>query len=119
MKTLDQIQIILSDLLDIEPDTITPETYIVRDLGAESIDLLELVVLLESKFNIKIDDNKVFLTRLRAYIMDAENQGKDVVDHLTKELPFLGLERIHEILEDIEAGPVLKIIDVICYIEWA
>ena len=119
MDTLTELKKILSELLDIEDHEITQETYLVRELGAESIDMMELAVLMDSTFNINVDDNEVFLTRLRPYILEAEKQGKEVPRFLKEKLPFLTEERIKELLKDIEFGPAIKIKDLVSYIEWA
>ncbi len=119
MDTLTELKKILSELLDIEDHEITPETYLVRELGAESIDMMELAVLMDSTFNINVDDNEVFLTRLRPYIIEAEKLEKEVPLFLKEKLPFLEEDRIKELLKDIEFGPAIKIKDLMSYIEWA
>ena len=50
---------ILVDSLGAEEDEVTLEATLVDDLGAESIDLLEIVFNLEKKFDIKIDRNEL------------------------------------------------------------
>lgn len=118
MEILAGIKEILADILDIEEREITPETYMVRELGAESIDLLELAVLLNSRFSIEVNDDEVFLSRLRFYVTEAEEQGKDLVQYLQERLPFLSTGRIEEIIADLEGGPTLKVKDISGYIEW-
>ncbi len=108
----------IADILDIDDQEITSETYIVRDLGAESIDLLELAVSLNSRFNVDVNDGEIFLTRLREYVTEAEDNAKDVVQHLVEMLPFLAEGRIKEIVTDLEGGPTLKVRDLVSYIEW-
>ncbi len=119
MTILSELQRLLTDLLDIEDFEITPETYLIRDLGAESIDLMELAVLLDATFNINVDDNEVFLTRLRSYVMEAEKQEIDTTTYIKEKMPFLTEERIAEFLKDMEFGPAIKIKDLIRYVEWA
>jgi len=108
----------LTEILDVEAEEITPETYLVRDLDAESIDLLELAVALNSRFGVKVDDDQVFLKNLRLCIDEAARNGGDVGGRISREFPFLGRERIEEILSDIEGGPVLKIKDIASYVAW-
>lgn len=50
---------ILVDSLGVEEDEVTAEATLVDDLGAESIDLLEIVFNLEKQFDIKIDRNEL------------------------------------------------------------
>lgn len=118
MEIFDGIKEMIADILDIDDQEITPETYIVRDLGAESIDLLELAVSLNSRFKVDVNDGEIFLTRLREYVTEAEDKAKDVVQHLKGMLPFLAEGRIVEIVGDLEGGPTLKVRDLVGYIEW-
>jgi len=118
MESLDGVREILADILDIEEQEITAETYIIRELGAESIDLLELAISLNARFRVEVNEGEIFLARLREYITEAEEQKKDIVQHLAVKLPFLKKNRIHEILADLEGGPTLKVKDLVSYIEW-
>jgi acyl carrier protein len=117
MDVLGEIRESLTEILDLENDDITPETYIVRDLDAESIDLLELSVALNSRFKVEINDDQVFLRTLRVCLNKTNGNGGRV-EGVSKEFPFLSKERIGEILADLEGGPVLKVKDLIAYIQW-
>lgn len=44
----------IAEVLDIEQNTITPETKFVEDLGADSLDILEIIMGIEEEFGIKI-----------------------------------------------------------------
>ncbi|MBW2660768.1 MAG: acyl carrier protein [Deltaproteobacteria bacterium] len=118
MDIFGNIKKILGELLDIEEKEIMPETYIVRDLGAESIDFLELAVALNSRFKIEIDDDEIFLRKLRVYLTEAEQEKRDVLLYLAGKFPFLSEERIKEITADLDGGPVLKVKDLISYVFW-
>ena len=48
---------IVSDQLGVEKDKITPETSFINDLGADSLDTVELVMELEEEFDIDIPDD--------------------------------------------------------------
>ena len=116
MDIFNAIKEALCDILDIDGDDITPETYIIRDLDAESIDLLELGVVLNSKFNININDDEIFLGSMRMHIEDLSVKGGKADSFLKERYPYLTLQRINEILNDLESGPVLKIKDIMSYV---
>ena len=48
----DKIKEILSSQFDVDADSITQETDIVDDLGADSLDLVDMLMSLEDEFNI-------------------------------------------------------------------
>lgn len=47
---------IIADKLGIEKETITPEAHVIDDLGADSLDVVEMVMALEEAFDIEIPD---------------------------------------------------------------
>lgn len=49
---LDKVKEILSSQFDVDAASITPETDIVDDLGADSLDLVDMLMSLEDEFNI-------------------------------------------------------------------
>lgn len=117
MDILEEITEILTEILDIENHNITPETYLIRELGAESIDLLELAVAINSRFNIDVNDDEIFLRKLRQYITKAGQQNKDILQYLAEKIPFLMRKRLEDIITDLEGGPTLKVKDLIAYVE--
>lgn len=118
MDILEEITEILAEILDIENHNISPETYLIRELGAESIDLLELAVVINSGFNIDVNDDEIFLRKLRQYVTEAKQQNNDLLRYLVEKLPFLSRKRLENIIADLEGGPTLKVKDLISYIEW-
>ena len=118
MDVLAELKKILEGLLDLEDREITPESLLVQDLGAESIDLLELAVTVNSRFKIAVKDDEIFLTRFRLYSREAEQQGKDAINYLAGRYPFLDEDRIAEIMAHIKEGPQLKIKDLISYVTY-
>ncbi|MBU2521737.1 MAG: hypothetical protein KKD50_05860 [Proteobacteria bacterium] len=117
MDILEEITKILSDILDIDDRNISPETYLIRELGAESIDLLELAVALNSRFKIDVNDDEIFLRKLRQYITKAGQQNKDILQYLAEKIPFLTRKRLEDIITDLEGGPTLKVKDLAAYVE--
>ena len=58
--TFSKIQEALATQFEVEPGTITRETDIVNDLGADSLDLVELIMTLEDEYGISITDESVY-----------------------------------------------------------
>ena len=48
----EKVKAILSNQFDIDADSITPDTDLVDDLGADSLDLVDMLMSLEDEFNI-------------------------------------------------------------------
>ena len=48
----------ISDILGVETDDITMESSFVDDLGADSLDIVELIMALEEEFEIEIPDEE-------------------------------------------------------------
>ena len=48
---------LLIDKLEIEPDLIKPEAQLANDLGINSLELADLVLFCEDKYDIEIDDD--------------------------------------------------------------
>ncbi|MEX2216241.1 MAG: acyl carrier protein [Phycisphaeraceae bacterium] len=55
-----KVQGVLVDALGVDDEDVTPQAKLVRDLGAESIDFLDIVFRLEKAFSIKIDQKEMF-----------------------------------------------------------
>ncbi len=58
---LDTLRNILETQLDVDPASITEETNIVEDLGADSLDIVELMMSVEEEFQITISDSDAHL----------------------------------------------------------
>jgi acyl carrier protein len=114
----DQIRDILADLLDMETGQIAPESYLVRDLGMESIDFLELAVALNQRFKVPVHDDTIFLRNLRLHIAQAREAGRAVLERLKGDFGFLSNERLEQILADLDAGPAIQVQDLMGYIRW-
>ena len=59
-EVFSKIQQVLSGALGVEKDEIRPEASLVRDLGAESIDFIDIIFRLEKTFDIKIPSGELF-----------------------------------------------------------
>lgn len=56
--TVDKIKELLANQLNIKSDTIKPESKIIEDLGADSLDVVELLMTLEDEFGVAVSDEE-------------------------------------------------------------
>lgn len=59
-EVLQKVQETLVDALGVDDDEVTPEATLIGDLGAESIDFLDIVFRLEKNFDIRIPRGELF-----------------------------------------------------------
>jgi len=55
-ELLERLKEIIIDRLDVEEEQIVPEASFVEDLGADSLDIVELIMGIEEEFDIEIPD---------------------------------------------------------------
>ena len=56
MNTFEKISALMAEQLGIEKDSITLESEIIKDLGADSLDVVEMLLDLEKEYGIEISD---------------------------------------------------------------
>jgi acyl carrier protein len=56
MAVESKIKTIIAEQLGVKPEEVTPNASFVDDLGADSLDTVELIMALEEEFNIEIPD---------------------------------------------------------------
>lgn len=54
--TFDKIRDIIVEQLNADADTVTPETNLMKDLEADSLDAVEIIMAIEEEFGIEIPD---------------------------------------------------------------
>ncbi|MBI2942612.1 MAG: acyl carrier protein [Candidatus Wallbacteria bacterium] len=81
-EILEKVKDLVSKQLSVNDKQITPEASFIEDLGADSLDTVELIMTLEEKFDIEISDE------------DAEKikTVQDVVDYVKKRAAEKGVE---------------------------
>ena len=55
----EKIRSILAEQLDLEEDSITMESNIAEDLGADSMDVVDLIMSIEDEFEVEVPDDKI------------------------------------------------------------
>ena len=58
MAIFDEVRDVVVEQLSVAPDAVKLESKIIDDLGADSLDVVELVMALEEKFEVEIPDSE-------------------------------------------------------------
>lgn len=56
MATFDRVKKVVAEQLQVDPEQINPDASFIEDLGADSLDVVELVMALEEEFDLEIPD---------------------------------------------------------------
>jgi len=93
-EVYDKIREALVDALGVDDDEVTPDATLTGDLGAESIDFLDIVFRLEKAFDIKIPRGELFPENI---LTDAQfvEDGKFTeagIAELRKRMPFANFD---------------------------
>ena len=58
MATFEKVRTIVADQLGVEADEVKEDSTFVDDLGADSLDIVELIMRFEDEFGVEIPDEK-------------------------------------------------------------
>ena len=58
-EILEKVRELIADKLGVDKDEVTEEASLVDDLGADSLDLVDLVMVFEEEFDVKIEDDEL------------------------------------------------------------
>ena len=93
-----KVQAALVDALGVDDDEVTPEATMVGDLGAESIDFLDIVFRLEKAFGIKIPRGELFPEDVLSstdYVVNGKLNEAGLAT-LKERMPFVDLSKFEE-----------------------
>ncbi|MFV2066931.1 MAG: acyl carrier protein [Pirellulales bacterium] len=118
-EVLTRVREALVDALGVDDDEVTPEATLVGDLGAESIDFLDIVFRLEKAFDIKIPRDELFPEDILTdseYVSDGK-VNEDGLKKLAERMPFADLSRFsnNPVVQDF--GNQLTVEDMCRYVE--
>jgi acyl carrier protein len=123
MPTYDQIfekvQATLVEALGVDEDEVTRTATLQGDLGAESIDFLDIVFRLERNFGIKIPRGELFPENLTAdpeWIADGKLTSKGV-EELKSRLPFADVSKIEDDLSVEKIGDLYTVDMLVQYVQ--
>jgi len=95
-EILDKVRETLVDALGVDDDEVTESATLVGDLGAESIDFLDIVFRLEKNFGIKIPRGELFpenLTADSSYVADGKITAAGI-DMLRQKMPHANIDAL-------------------------
>jgi acyl carrier protein len=118
-EVFEKVQTALVDALGVDEEEITPEATMVGDLGAESIDFLDIVFRLEKSFGIEIPRSELFPEDVLTNAQYVQN-GKVTpagIELLKKRMPFADLSKFetNPVVQDF--GNLLTVSDLCRYVE--
>lgn len=92
-EILNKIRECVAGALGIEPEEVRPDSSLVRDLGAESIDFIDIIFRLEKAFDIKIPSGELFpanLLKEEGLVQDGRLTARGL-EVLRERMPYLDL----------------------------
>lgn len=93
-QILQEVQGVLVDALGVDEDEVSPDATLMADLGAESIDFLDIVFRMEKAFGIKIPREELFPAESLLSNSEYVNNGKLTpkgLEELKKRMPHTDL----------------------------
>lgn len=118
-EVFEKVKSALVDALGVDDDEVTPTATMVGDLGAESIDFLDIVFRLERAFGIEIPRSELFpediLTNAE-YVQDGKVTPSGLAE-LKSRMPFADLSRFEANPQVQDFGNLLTVSDLCRYIE--
>ena len=111
-EIFEKVQAVLEDALGVDDDEVTMEATLGPDLGAESIDYLDIVFRLEKAFGIKIDQAELMPNDVltdAAYVEDGKITDRGMAE-LKAKMPHADLSAVEESrdVEDFEKAFTVK-----------
>ena len=118
-EVFEKIRVALVDALGVDDEDVTPEATLVGDLGAESIDFLDIVFRLEKAFDIKIPRGELFpedILTNSEYVQDGK-VTETGLDELRQRMPFANLDAFAENPMVQDFGNLLTVADMCRFVE--
>jgi acyl carrier protein len=118
-QIFEKVKVALVDALGVDEEEVTPTATMVGDLGAESIDFLDIVFRLEKAFDIKIPRGELFpedILNNAEYLSDGKVTAAGIAQ-LKKRMPFADLSKfeVNPVVQDFVL--VLTVQDLVRYVE--
>lgn len=118
-EVFDKVRGVLEEALGVDEDEVTPGATLVDDLGAESIDFLDIVFRLEKAFDIKIEQSEMFpddVLNDATYVQDGKITDAGM-EELEKRMPHSDLSEFDKSRDVEEFSNVFTVDSVVKFIE--
>jgi len=118
-EVFDKVRDGLVDALGVDEEDVTPEAKLVEDLGAESIDFLDIVFRLEKSFSIEIPRSELFpedILTSTEYVQDGQVTEAGI-SQLKQRMPFIDLSAFETNPVVQNFGNLLTVRDMCRYVE--
>ncbi|HNS34643.1 acyl carrier protein [Mesotoga sp. Brook.08.YT.4.2.5.1] len=79
-EVFDRVKNIISEKLGVEEDEIAMDSSLTEDLGADSLDLVDLVMAFEDEFDFKVEDEQIESISTVGDIVESISKGLGVED---------------------------------------
>jgi len=118
-EVFSKVQTALVDALGVDDEEVTPQARLVGDLGAESIDFLDIVFRLEKAFDIKIPRGELFPEDILTNAEYVENGRltSEGLQQLKARMPFADLTNFSANPAVQDFGNLLTVQDMCRYVE--
>ena len=117
-EVFDKVKDSLIEALGLDDDEVTPDATMVGDLGAESIDFLDIVFRLEKAFGLEIPRKELFPEDIltNAEFVEGGKVTETGLNEIKTRMPFIDLSKFEEdpVVQDF--GNLLTVSDLCRYI---
>lgn len=118
-EIFEKVRAALVDALGVDEEDVTPEATMVGDLGAESIDFLDIVFRLEKAFSIKIPRGELFpedVLSSSEFVADGKVNAAGIAE-LKSRMPFADLTNFEANPSVQNFANTLTVEDMVRYVE--
>lgn len=118
-EVFEKVQEVLVDALAVDDDEVTPGATLTSDLGAESIDFLDIVFKLEQTFGFKIEQGELFpdnVTQDPDFVQNGKVTDKGM-QTLKERLPHADFTKLEENPDVTKVGEIFTVDALVKFVE--
>lgn len=118
-QIMNQITEVLVEALGVDDDEVTPKAQLTTDLGAESIDFLDIVFRIEKAFDIKIGQGELFpenVAQNPEYVKDGKITPKGLLE-LKTQMPHADFTALEQDPDINKVGDIFTVDALVTFVE--